>query len=212
MGAFLDALNDHSTIILTFAGVLSALAAIITAVIASKSLKAARDENTKRQQPMMIAELQQAENSESALDLRVRNVGLTAARNVKVTFDPVLDPDLAVEDKLSSYIIDRYAEPIPTIAPGQTLSNIWHSGGLVDNSTRLKNILNTPEVFTVRIEYTGLGGKALADEYRLSVHTITVETYSTSSRSLPGRLEAYEKCLKSIDASLKKISSSVDRS
>lgn len=195
---------------MTLAAAFSALAAIITAVLASKSIRTASKENTERQQPVIVAELQPAKNSEVAVDLRIKNVGQTVARNVKVTFDPELDPDLVVEDRLSSFILERYADPIPTIAPGQILSNIWHSGREVANESRLQNALSTPEDFTVQIDYTGLGGKLLTSTYQLSVRTITVETYSISSRSLPGRLRAYEKHLKSIDSSLAKISRSID--
>lgn len=100
---------------------LSGMAAIVTAAIAVIALRQTSQDSRDRSRPVVIAEFQQARDSTSAIDLVVRNFGASVARDLEVSFEP----QLAVPDTggpfVTPFLIKRYADPIPVIAPGQDL-------------------------------------------------------------------------------------------
>lgn len=72
-------------------GVAAAVAAIVTATIAAKTLSAMRQDSLDRSRPVMIAELRPGVLTRNA-ELHITNQGLSVARNVEVTFAPPIAP------------------------------------------------------------------------------------------------------------------------
>lgn len=191
---------------------LSAVAAIATAVIAVWTLRDARVDSRERSRPMVLAEFRRAKHSNGTIDLIVRNAGPSIARDVKVTFDPVpVVPDTG-GPYVTPYLLRRYAEPIPALAPGQELTNIWFAGRAPNDGRHdLVNGEPTPDAVTVTIEYRGTGRRRrYVDEFPLHVDLIRMMTYSTSSTSLPGRMRSIDESLRSMKDSAKRLAGAVE--
>jgi hypothetical protein len=180
-------------------GGISAIAAVATGVIAIVTLIRAGSDSRKRSQPMVLAELRPAKDSDSVIDLVVRNAGTTVARNVKVTFDPVIEvpAERAHEPLVTPSLVQRYATEIPTLAPAQELSNIYWAGEHGSGSD-LTNREPTHDRVTVTVEYSGLGWWRLRDSFVLDVKVVTLTTWSESSNSMIGRVRAIASALDSI--------------
>jgi hypothetical protein len=179
-------------------GGVSALAAIVTAVIAVLSLLSTASDSRSRSQPMVLAEIRRAPDADTSFDLVVRNAGPTVARDVQVTFDPllVLPDERPDESYATSWIVKRYAKPIPTLAPGQELSNTWWFGAAVGGE--IQNVEPTPDLVVVRIRYRGRGRRWRSDDFPIDMEAHTRGTSTVSSSSMKGRI-------KSIDEALNKI-------
>jgi hypothetical protein len=78
---------------------------------------------------MVAAKLRNEHYVQGMQLLVIKNYGTTVARNVKVSFDPPLDapaPEKA-HQSVAPFLKRRYAKPIPSLAPGQELDNIYFS-------------------------------------------------------------------------------------
>ncbi|MEU0150637.1 hypothetical protein [Micromonospora fulviviridis] len=129
----------------------------------------------------------------------MRNVGPTAARNVRVTFEPPI-PDLqgdAASGKVTPFLYRRYSKPIPTIAPGAELINVY-SVGVPDGNGGTINDEPTPADFVIRFDYENDRGKKFVDSYELSLDVLKGQTGSypsnTDSRGM------YRRLVKAIEA------------
>jgi len=181
---------------------LAAVAAIGTAVVAVIALRSTVADSRERTRPYVLAELSLAAESDSTIDLVIRNAGLSVARNVTVTFDPPLVvPDDGTR-YVTEYTVRRYARPIHVLAPGQALSNIWWSGHAGPGDTSLISEEPTPEECTVTIEYADDRNRRFRDDFLLVIDTMLTTTYATSSTSTKGRMETIDKSLKEIAVSL----------
>lgn len=191
-------IDDHG------AGV-SALAAITTACIAVLTLIRASADSRKRSQPSVIAEVRPAPGSHSVIDFVVTNTGPTVAREVSVSFDPPISipEDRKDEPLVVSYLIQRYSVPIPTIAPGQELSNSYWVGE--QRGARIENSEPTPERVRVTVRYRGIGRRWLSESFVLAVDTITLNTWaeSHSTSSVENRLKSVADSLKAIASVMK---------
>jgi len=181
---------------------LAAVAAIGTAVVAVIALRSTVADSRERTRPYVLAELSLAAESDSTIDLVIRNAGLSVARNVTVTFDPPLVvPDDGTR-YVTEYTVRRYARPIHVFAPGQALSNIWWSGHAEPGGSGLVSGEPTPAECTVTIEYADDRHRRFRDDFLLVIDTMLTTTYATSSTSTKGRM-------KTIDESLKKFATSL---
>lgn len=153
---------------------------------------------------MMLAEFRAAEHSFDAIDLIVRNAGASVAHDVRVTFDP---PLTAPEDEgVTRYLIERYRDPIPTIAPGQELANVWFTGRPDrDHPDGMRNAEPTPDSVVVSISYRGSGQAQFRDLFPLTTDLVKMTTFSHSSDSIPGRIKSMQQALVSIDRSMKEV-------
>ena len=106
--------------------------------------------------------------------LVVKNYGPTIARNVKVTFDPVIPDD--PEAKILSFRTARYAKPIPTLTPGMELDGVWYM--LTLNGAQLVPAEPTPDPCTVTITYESSDGTPYTDTFVLDVSIIANRTWS----------------------------------
>jgi hypothetical protein len=185
-------------------GGVSAMAAVLTAVIAIVTLISAGSDSRSRTRPVVLAELRYAKDSDTTIDLVVRNLGPTVARSVRVEFDPPLEvPPIGPTGagKPTVYLVKRYEKPIPTLAPGQKLSNTWWYG--VPEGPHRVNGEPTPDQVTVRISYQGRGWRTFREAYELDVDVLTLATSTMSSSSTKGRIPTMSESLKSIADSLK---------
>lgn len=177
---------------------LAAVAAVGTAVVAVIALRSTAADSRERTRPYVLAELSLAAESDSTIDLVIRNAGLSVARVVVVRFNP----ELVVPDDGKRYVTEytarRYAKPIPTLAPGQRLSNIWWSDNTAPGSTSPVNMEPTPEVCAVTIEYRDDRRRRYRDEFSLVVDTMLMTTYATESTSTKGRLGQIAESLESL--------------
>jgi len=154
LNAVLDWLNGNGA-------ALSSFAAIVTAVVAVWALIAAVRDSHERSRPVVVAEFRLAAHNDEAFDLVVRNVGQSIARDVTVTFAPEIEAREDDARDLTSYLVERYADPISAIGPGQELTNVWWSGVARGEDT-LVNSERTPEEVTVSIGYKGSSGRKFA--------------------------------------------------
>lgn len=184
----------------------SALATAATAVIAIMALVSAAQDSRARSRPMVLAEFRRAVNSDSAIDLVVRNAGPSVARDLRVTFDP--EPVLPSDSSrlVTPYLLQRYRTSIPSLSPGQELSNIWFSGRAVPGGgNELQNGEPTSDEVVVTVSYRGVRRRAYRETFPLHVDLVRMTTYSTSSTSLPGRLTTIDKSLKTMNDSFREV-------
>ena len=143
--------QDLSTV---FAGISSG-GAIVTAAIAAWTLTSSRLDSRERTRPLVTAALVPGPSySHGTTYLVIKNVGATAARGLKVAFDPPLPGYETTEDGqkavVGPFLRRRYASPIPVLAPGQELVNIY---GYLTASRQRTNAEPVPDRFTVAVRY-----------------------------------------------------------
>lgn len=145
-----------------------AIAIVWTAVIASRTLTASREDSRARTRPIVVAELRRELLSKGTTLLVIRNLGQSVASNVVVAFDPPPpdDPSSLPDADMHKWIFQRYATPVATWAPGWTLSNVIRAG-----HDELAPI-------TVNVSYAGPGGAKYSDAFALHPDHILKETTS----------------------------------
>ena len=157
-----------------------AVAIIITAVIAKRTLAATREDSRARTRPVIVAELRRELLSHGTTLLVLKNLGASVAKDVVVTFDPPPPKDFESlpNDNMMKWIYERYATPVTTWAPEWTVSNVIRGG-----EDELKPI-------TVKVTYTGPDGTPYEDPYFLHPDHILKETSANPSKvSDPVKLE-----------------------
>lgn len=190
---------------------LGAAATVMTALVAIYALRQAAIDSRERSRPVVLAEFRRAENSHSTIDLVIRNAGLSVARDVQVTFDPKPAMPADASGLLTPYLLKRYAAAIPTLSPGQELSNIWFSGQVPPGGgPEMVNQEPTSDEVTVLIAYRGTGRRVYRESFPLHVDVVRMMTYSTSSDSVPGRIDGIYKSLQSLDQSVKRLAKAAD--
>ena len=194
----MDLLDLLAVLLEPYAALISALATVATAVIAILALGSTARDSRERSRPMIFAMFREANHSDSSFELVVKNFGLSAARGLRVEFDPPLSEDDRKE-VLTDFIAKRYGNPIPLLPPGSELTNTWWGGGIApDSGNELINRLSTPDEVVVKVTYRGNRILRYRDEFALSADTIKLRTYAVSSTSMPGRMKAIAESLKTI--------------
>lgn len=183
-------------------GGVSALAAIATAVIAIVALISTASDSRSRTQPVVVAEIRPAPHADTVFDLVIRNTGSTVARDLHVSFKPnlVIPDDKPDHAYALEWVVDRYAKPIPTLAPNQELSNTWWFGAYLGNE--ISNVEPTPDEVVVHVRYRGRGRGWLTDAFPLHMDPWIRATTSTSTSSTKGRLQSVDESLKTIARTL----------
>ncbi len=154
--------------------VVATLATVVTAVVAIWSLVGARRDSADRSRPSVTPEFRLVQSPRlQCIALVVTNRGPTPAREVKVDFDPPLEE--GPSGNLSDVIAQRYAKPVPTLAPGLELSNIWHAITLAD-APYSDEPTDNPRRVKVTIGYQGSKRKRWTDVYPLDLDVLLAET------------------------------------
>jgi hypothetical protein len=158
-----------------WAGV-TAIAALITGVIAVVTLLAIRQDSRDRTRPVIVADLLPELFTPSTSELVVQNVGQSVAKEIRVTFEPAITEEMG---ELVAYVARRYSRVIPTMGPGRRLSNIYAhmkpGTGLADE--------DVPHHLVVDISYKDAHGYAYRDRYGLTLDTLLGETNSNPSNT-----------------------------
>lgn len=173
---------------------ISALAAIVTAIVAIRAVNQTSRDSREKSQPMMVAELRSAQHADSLLVLVVRNAGQTVAHDVVVTFEPPIPRPKDDRSDNSDLIADRYAEPIPQIAPGSELVNTWWGPDYREEPARNYQVIGDID-YDVTIKYRGLGKSIIEDRFRLRTRVATLSSDPVSSNSIRGSLRGIVQAL-----------------
>jgi len=206
-----DLLGDAWQWVQDFSGAVTALAAIATAAFAVWAIFNGGRDSRDRTRPMVIAEFTFARDSDTTVDLVIRNAGVSMARQLSVTFDPRLVLPPGSDRRITNHLIRRYESTLSGLAPGQQLRNIWWAGGMVAGSNDLQNSEPTPDQVTVSVAYSDDRNRAYTDSFSLDVRDLLRETYSVSSTSIKGRLETINASLKTTGKALETIAKAATR-
>lgn len=149
-----------------------AVAIIVTAVYARRTLAAATADSRARTRPVIIAEFRREVLSQGTVLLVLKNLGASVAKDVRVTFDPAppQDIDALPDDNMARWIYQRYESAIPTWAPSWTLANVIRTGH------------DAMDPMTVTASYEGPDGTQYSDAYFLDPNHILTETTSNPSK------------------------------
>lgn len=157
---------DLAATISAAAAAVSTLLTLAAVLVAVGTLRAARDDSRERSRPVIVAQLQRELLSPGAINLVLRNFGMSVATDVSVRFDP---PPSGIDDLPDSdmwkWLYQAYASPIATWAPGWSLTNVVRAGH------------DDIEAFTVVLDYSGPDGTA----YRESVNLDPIPILKTTS-------------------------------
>jgi hypothetical protein len=134
--------------------------AAIAAWIALKQVKLARELAEEQARPYVVAFLEERPPLSRLYTLVIRNIGQTAARNLRVTIDPPFVR--AREDVAGHHFMDAVFlnEVTDVLAPQGEIFNF-----LDDGPERYET--NLPGAFTVTLRYEDRAGAQLVDEYKL---------------------------------------------
>lgn len=169
----------------------SALATCVTAWVAIVTLLALKQDSRDRTRPVMTAELVHSVLSPN-YELHIINRGQSVAWDVQVAFDPPLPvlSGAAAAGLMTPFVQRRYAEPIPTIAPGTVFDNLY---GAPDHHEPV------PDNFVVQFDYQDEHRRHYHDEFALSLDAVRAQTGAyPSSTSSDGMRKRRTKALEAI--------------
>lgn len=149
-----------------FWAALESLATVAAAVVAIATLLALRADSRQRTRPVVTADLQRPPTvgENIGFDLVVRNSGATAARDVKVSFDPeplIIDEDETAkhprERRVAEWLVNYFSEPITSLPPGRGVrANYYWAEDDPEDPTKRRNKHPLPGRFIVKISYRPL--------------------------------------------------------
>lgn len=149
-----------------FAGA-SALAAVVTGVVAIWALVSAQKDSHDRSRPIVVARLRIGPRmSDGITYFVISNMGQSIARDVSVRFDPALSGDRTTDPY---WIAKRYENPLPLVAPDETWVNIWYAyeeGG----------DYRPPPKTQVRVAYKDDRGRSYEDQFTIDNDTLAHHT------------------------------------
>jgi archaellum component FlaF (FlaF/FlaG flagellin family) len=120
--------SDASAAIAAVAACAQAVLLIVAAVIAYRQVQEARRVREEQAQPYVVVALEADPSAQWLLDLVIRNMGKTVAREVFVTFEPQLVSSLDREaggNRITEWTVLK--EGIRTLVPGQSMSMLVDS-------------------------------------------------------------------------------------
>ncbi|WP_336628279.1 MULTISPECIES: hypothetical protein [unclassified Microbacterium] len=202
-------LAPYTDLISAGATAVSAVFAVVTAIIAIVAISATARDSKERTRPVVIALFRQSQNSDTAFELVIRNYGASAARDLRVTFDPPLDAESRLE-KNTGMLATRYDSSVPWLPPGSELTNTWWSG-VNNGGPELVNKLKTPDKVVVSVSYKGNRLRRFGENFSLAASDIALTTYNESSTSFPGRMASIAASLSGIQKTLKELRTSLGR-
>ncbi|MBN8884050.1 MAG: hypothetical protein J0H73_17295, partial [Salana multivorans] len=87
----------------------TAVATVAAALVAVLALRSAARDSRERSRPDVVAEYRVEPRVHKVLTFVVRNVGPTAAKDVRVVFEPPIE-EASASQALRQFVRDRYAE------------------------------------------------------------------------------------------------------
>ncbi|WP_062213884.1 hypothetical protein [Demequina oxidasica] len=177
---------------------IGSIAALLAAVIAILALVRAGLDSAARTRPYVVVEYRVPEQGMSRLDLVVRNVGPTAARDISLKFRPSLASDNP-ERRLANLAAGRFEDTVSVMGPGQELFSVLQ----VDDKDDTKS--DVGPVLTVDVSYRSPWWRigSYTDRFELQRSVYTGHVFTRSSDSVLGRLSKIAKDLGKIEANQK---------
>lgn len=170
-----SALGSISAAITAIFTAAMAIAVIVTAVYARRTLIDARDDSRARTRPALAAYLEPELLSHGSILLVIKNFGPSGAADVRVSFEPSSPSIEAVnalpDSDMFKWIYLRFAEAIPYWAPGWATSNIVRAG---DENVFLR--------LTVHLSYSGSDGTRYAERFPLNPDVVLKRTSAGPSK------------------------------
>lgn len=152
-----------------------AIAIVVTAIYAKRTLVAAKDDSRARTRPALVAYLERELLSHGAILLVIKNFGPSSAADVRVAFDPPAPgmEDIAAlpDSDMTKWLYLRFAEPVPNWAPGWSTSNVIRLGQ------------DPLEPFAVTLSYVGPDSTRYEERFALHPDHILKATSSTPSKT-----------------------------
>jgi hypothetical protein len=152
-----------------------AVAIIVTAIYAKRTLVATREDSRARTRPVLVAYLERELLSPGTILLVVKNFGASTATDVRVDFDPPAPPADQVaalaDSDMKKWLYQRFAVPVPVWGPGWTTSNVIRSGQ------------DSLEPITVTLSYEGPDGSNYSEPFLLHPDHVLKETSSAPSKT-----------------------------
>lgn len=184
---------------------LAVLVAVASASIALRAILQAAKDSDHRTRPVVAAEFQLSRESDSSMDLVIRNYGLSMARNLDVAFDRPVTSAISPESGGGGVAIrNRYeGRTFSVLSPGQELRNTWWLGTSRQGFDRLVNYHDTPDEVVVTVSYSDLNGKRYSDPFSLHVDSFLFASEAVSSTSVKGRLGQISSALQGVRDSSK---------
>lgn len=139
-------------------------AVVFAALYAKGQLAEFRESREQTTRPFVVIDL---ETWQTIATLKIKNIGQTIARNVRLSFSPTLTSTFDGQMGGGSYHlieIDMLANGIPSLAPGRELSTLFDQV-----PQRLEAGL--PNRYEVKLTYEGPNGKNWTDDQVLSLDT-----------------------------------------
>lgn len=189
---------------------ISAVAAIATAIVAVIALVRTTNDSRDRTRPIVMAAFETEPDADrDSYSLVIRNMGPTSARDLEVNFEPDVPHDSG--DRLVEYIVERFASPMPVLAPGQAIRSLWASYVATSGAERT-NRLATPHDVTVTLTYRGAGSKKYSETYPLLALTMTHNVSVVSSASTRGAINRIAASVEELAKSAKSIGAASEKS
>lgn len=166
----------QAEITIVFAAV-GTLATALTAIIAIATLIAARRDSRDRSRPLIIAELRREPLAHGTINLVVRNLGASPARNVHLSFPAFagVSPETIPQSDSWHWILRRYEHAVDLWAPGWELRNTAKFG----HNDRL-------DPFDIIVSYNSISDSPRRAKARYSdCFRLDSQVISTSSQAGP---------------------------
>jgi hypothetical protein len=168
--------------------------------IAEKSLLEMREQRDAEIAPYVVAYLDGQGAINGILYLVIKNTGKTVAKDVKVVFDPPLQPQFP--DLLAKVLPP---DGIPSIPPGYEIKTT------LDSFVTYKH--SKPMAFTVKVTYFGgITNKPREDKYHLDLELFRGIVYTVESKEPNETAKAIQKTTESVVRELQNISDTISKS
>jgi len=131
---------------------------------------------------MMVAHFEKIPYVPGSQKLVIENLGQTVARDVLVTFDPEIPDTDPADRKVCRFIKERFAKPIPVIAPRLLLEDVWFLG-VPGPDGKYVNAEPTASSVTVRMSYYGPDGTHYDEDFPIDIDLLQFTTTTTASDS-----------------------------
>ena len=168
-----------------------AVAIVVTAIYARRTLAAAKDDSRARTRPTLVAYLERELLAHGTILLVIKNFGASSATDVRVSFDPPAPAkeDIAAlpESDLWKWVYRRFSDPVPVWAPGWSTDNVVRAG---------QDVLAP---FSVVASYLGPDGTRYEDGFLLRPDHILNAT-STTPTEAEGPVEIGQQAVSALHA------------
>lgn len=152
-----------------------AVAIIWTAHYAKRTLVATKDDSRARTRPALAAYLDRELLTHGVILLVIKNFGPSSATDVRVAFDPPAPGPEAIaalpDEDMRKWVYERFAEPVPSWAPGWSTSNVIRAGQ------------DPLDAFAVTLSYSGPDGTPYEERFPMHPEHVLKETTSTPSQT-----------------------------